>query len=547
MDGDSDSGAATADRLALSDAAADLPVLKALLRISEAVARADYFDEVLEVIAEQALTALRASSLSISRWEQDRGALRTLINVGDLAPDETRWPTDEFYPVASDPLVAELLSRGRSYTNAVDDPDCPPDCKALLEQLGKECEIAVPVMCGDAMWGEIWVTGTDGRRFDRGDAQLLQAIAAHTAVAIGRSELLSTVWGYALQDPLTGIANRRAVDQRFAETDWETAFPVVLLCDLDGFKKINDRDGHPAGDQLLRDVAAVLGRLAGAIDGAIAARLGGDEFCVLLPDATLAAAQVFATDATRELHDAVARSVSVCWGAAAATPEIRSGNDLLAAADAALLHAKRQGPARYSAGGPIPVAPAGLDDLDRRTDDRRAADRLAGAVVRTLEERPDAALPAVLEFLANALAQAVDAAAWALSDCSPDGSAIRLVSNVSSVRKHDAGLTVLVEFGPPAYAMKDYPASARAVADGSTFLAAAGLPESDPAEVALLAELGYQAVLGVGVPAHDRGYLLEFYSHDGYEALADIAPLAQVLATYCVSRLSGSPPSRRRP
>lgn len=546
MNGDTDD-AATAERLLLSDAAAELPILKALLRISEAVVRADSFDEVLEVVADQALIALRASSLSISRWEQDRQALHTLINVGDLAPHEVRWPTDEYYPVSSFPLLEELLRRGRSYMNAIDDPDCPPASLALLTEVGKECEIAVPVMCGDTMWGEIWVTGAGGRRFDRGDVQLLQAIAAHIAVAIGRSELLSTVWGYALQDPLTGIANRRAIEQRFGETDWETSSSVVLLCDLDEFKKINDRDGHPAGDQLLRDVAAVLGRLAGEIDGAIAARLGGDEFCVLLPDATLAAAQVFATDATRILHESIDPSVSVCWGAAAATPEVRTGNDLLAAADAALLHAKRQGPARYSAGGPVPAVPPGLEDLDRRSDDRRAADRLAGAVVRALAERPDMTLPAALEFLAGAVAQAVDAAAWAISECAEGGDALRLVSNVASVRKRDAGLTVLVEFGPPLYDMEDYPASARAVAEGSTFLAAVGLEGSDPDEVALLVQLGYQAVLGVGVPDGARGYLLEFYSHDDHQALAGIGPLAQVLAAYCVSRLSGSRPSRRRP
>ena len=137
MDGDSDSGAAAAERLPLSDAAADPPVLKALLRISEAVARADYFDEVLEVVAEQALIALRASSLSISRWEEDRGALRTLINVGDLAPHEVRWPTDEYYSVASFPLLEELLRRGRWYMNAVDDPDCSPASLTLLKEVGK--------------------------------------------------------------------------------------------------------------------------------------------------------------------------------------------------------------------------------------------------------------------------------------------------------------------------------------------------------------------------------------------------------------------------
>ncbi|MEW5809294.1 MAG: sensor domain-containing diguanylate cyclase [Actinomycetota bacterium] len=540
-----DSGGAA--ELSLPDAADDLQVLRALLAIAEAVARADAFDEVLEVIAEQARGALRASSLSVSRWQADLGGLRTLINVGDLAPHEARWPTDEYYPMAADQHVTELLLHGRSYINALDDPDCGPDCVAWLESLGKESEIAVPIMCGDAMWGEIWASGANGRRFDLGDAQLLAAIAAHISVAINRSETLSTVWGYALQDPLTGIANRRAVDQRFAELDWERSTPVAILCDLDGFKRINDRDGHPAGDQLLRDVAAVLGRLAGTVDGAVVARLGGDEFCVLLPDATLASAQVFATDATRALHEKVGSEVSLCWGAATTGPGVRSAAELLAAADAALLHAKRQGPARYSAGGAAPLVPPDLDGWDRRSGPRRAVDRLAADLVRTLDEQPAMTTAQALEALAAALAQAVDAAAWAISETTDAGTALRLVSNVASVRKQEAGLTVLVDFGPPNYLLEDYPASARAVADGTTFLAAVGLESADPDEVDLLGQLGYQAVLGVGVPAGETSYLLEIYSHDGYAHLAEIAPLARVLGAYCVTRLSGSPQYRRQP
>ncbi|MDG4667042.1 diguanylate cyclase [Mycobacterium sp. 236(2023)] len=293
------------------EAAAELPVLKALLRISEAVLKADYFDEVLEVIAEQARTALGAASLSITRWEADRMALRTLIVVGDLAPHEERWPVDNYYDAAPDSNIYSLLSQGIAYANALDDPDCPPETAEALKYVGKESELAVPVMVGDSMWGLIWATGSNGRRFDHGDKQLIQAIAAHAAVAIGRSELFTTVWRFAFEDPLTGIANRRAVDQHLAEIDWEKAYPVALLCDLDGFKRINDRDGHPAGDQLLREVARELACLADGITGAVAARLGGDEFCVLLPDATLASAQVFAMDATKAIRDRVTTEVSV--------------------------------------------------------------------------------------------------------------------------------------------------------------------------------------------------------------------------------------------
>ncbi|PRC55390.1 diguanylate cyclase, partial [Mycobacterium sp. ITM-2017-0098] len=62
------------------DASIEMPALRALLRISEAVLRAHYFDEVLEVIAEQARSALSAASMSICRWEPDRAALRVLVN-----------------------------------------------------------------------------------------------------------------------------------------------------------------------------------------------------------------------------------------------------------------------------------------------------------------------------------------------------------------------------------------------------------------------------------------------------------------------------------
>ncbi|OKH64092.1 hypothetical protein EB72_09930, partial [Mycobacterium sp. SWH-M1] len=219
--------------------------------------------------------------------------------------------------------------------------------------------------------------------------------------------------------------------------------------------------------------------------------------------------------------------------------------ELLAAADAALLHAKRQGPARYSTGAPLDARD--LDGWDRRSGPRRAVDRLASDLVRTLDEQPALTLAQALEALAVALAQAVDATAWAISETVGGGSALRMVNNVSSVRKREAGLIVLVDFGPPNYSLEDYPATARAIADGTTFVAAVGMESADPDEVALLRELGYQAVLGVGIPAGETSYLMEIYSHDGHADLAEVAPLARVLAAYCVTRVSGNQPIHRRP
>src|SRR3954454_5820630 len=104
----------------------DRTVLRTMLRLSNAILGANYFDKVLEFVAEQALAALGASSLSVSRWERDNDTLRTLINVGDLQPGDRRWPDHEIYPVTDDPYVAGLLQHGRPYVHAIDDPAITP-------------------------------------------------------------------------------------------------------------------------------------------------------------------------------------------------------------------------------------------------------------------------------------------------------------------------------------------------------------------------------------------------------------------------------------
>jgi hypothetical protein len=84
------------------------------------------------------------------------------------------------------------------------------------------------------------------------------------------------------------------------------------------------------------------------------------------------------------------------------------------------------------------------------------------------------------------------------------------------------------------YALCDYPATARALACGSSFVAGLDLAGSDPAEVEELRRLGYRALLGVGVWDTERGYLIEVYSDRDHAELADIARHARVLAHYGV-------------
>ena len=511
----------------------DRAVLRTMLRISNAVLRANYFDEVLEVVAEQALAALGASSLSISRWERDSDTLRTLINVGDLQPGEQRWPDCDIYPITDDPYVAGLLQHGRPYVNAIDDPAITPADLDYLRRAGKESEVAVPVMFDDTMWGEIWATGVAGRRFGHDDVQLLQAIAAYTAVAIGRGELFTTVWRHAYQDPLTDLANRRALDERFAEIDWLEHLPTLLIGDLDGLKDINDRDGHPAGDAVLRGVAAVLRDSTAAFDQAIAARLGGDEFCVLLPYGTLVDAEQLAHTVSRTIGAGLGPHVTVGWGAAESGPQVRSGPALMAAADAALRHAKALGPGRFSTGAARLVP----GSLDRRSGaHRRTADTLVTRVGRLVDAHRPLSTLAALEILAVQAQNAIDAAGWAVSVTVANQESLITYRGVDSARDPLSGLWVLsADADPEGYPLSRYPMTARAIATGSSFIAAVDLDGSDPAETALLEQLGYRAVLAAGVSTAEHGYLLEIYSAGPHTALAQIATSVRVLAHYCVS------------
>ena len=150
----------------------------------------------------------------------------------------------------------------------------------------------------------------------------------------------------ALSDPLTGIANRRLLLSR---ADYEIArhqrtghsFALVIL-DLDGFKLLNDRFGHPAGDELLCDVAAALTHTMRAQD--TVARLGGDEFCVLAPETdgprTVPLARRIAETVAEATAGVEALSASV--GVAVFPEDGGSATALLQAADERLLLAKRE-------------------------------------------------------------------------------------------------------------------------------------------------------------------------------------------------------------
>lgn len=167
------------------------------------------------------------------------------------------------------------------------------------------------------------------------------------------------------QDGLTGVANRRHFDQHLA-TEWSRARrsgqPLsLMLIDLDFFKRYNDSYGHQAGDDCLIVVGAVL-RSHAQRPGDLAARYGGEEFALILPATDIGDAREIASRVINDLaayripHRAseVSDAVTASAGVACCVPSpLLSSRDLLAAADAALYRAKRNGRNRVEVSGSV--------------------------------------------------------------------------------------------------------------------------------------------------------------------------------------------------
>jgi len=153
---------------------------------------------------------------------------------------------------------------------------------------------------------------------------------------------------YALSDPLTAVANRRSLLWRAEyeiarHTRAQGRFAVAML-DLDGFKHLNDRFGHAAGDDLLRAVAVGLERAMRAQD--TVARVGGDEFAVLAPETDERGAHRLAERVVDAVADVAAGfdSIHASVGIAVFPEDGTTAAELLHAADQRLLGAKRDRP-----------------------------------------------------------------------------------------------------------------------------------------------------------------------------------------------------------
>jgi diguanylate cyclase (GGDEF)-like protein len=153
-------------------------------------------------------------------------------------------------------------------------------------------------------------------------------------------------------DPLTGLSNRNALEQRLSELDTQPASfsHSLLLCDLDHFKRVNDQLGHAAGDAVLQDVAYTMRAALRAGDSIY--RVGGEEILVVLPGTNKRGAVEIAERLREAVRDRrpIGVPVTVSIGVAVSKPGEPDTDGLVSRADAALYSAKAEGRDRVAVG-----------------------------------------------------------------------------------------------------------------------------------------------------------------------------------------------------
>lgn len=365
--------------------------LRAVVALAQGMAAAHTPRESWRAAAQGALLALGGSFAALSVWERERGRLRVLANVGERAPGEEEFPEGEAYPVHQFPEITEFLHErwaGGGEPHAwVETAGGPGEREragychqrvAALRRRGRGCCVVAPIVLHGRAWGELYVARPVGEPvFERGDADFASVLAAVVAAGIAQTERLEEARRLAFTDSLTGLANRRAVDLRLDEAverhRAEGAVVSLVVCDLNGLKRVNDSLGHAVGDRLLERFGSVLSLCGAMLPGALAARLGGDEFCLLsvgpsADEVVRVADELCVRAGELELGDGVA-----CGVASTGDPigAVRSARRLFRLADAAQYRAKAARAAKPVVAGR--EGPAGGDPVIRLADSTRPA------------------------------------------------------------------------------------------------------------------------------------------------------------------------------
>jgi diguanylate cyclase (GGDEF)-like protein/PAS domain S-box-containing protein len=290
------------------------------------------------------------------RWRESEARYRTIADslgdaIIDVAADGTiRYASSAIAGMTGLPSDAVVGSSAQDFIFADDAPTVAEAYRQALETPGRAVIVqyrGAPVDDGERRWFEASIRAVTAQGEALGIVGSIRDIS-------DRKSLELSLTREARLDPLTGLANRRAfleqLEQRCAATP--SASPnaragSLAILDLDHFKRINDRYGHPAGDAVLQAVATEAMRFCRSHD--LVARIGGEEFCVIFGGATMADAETAADrlrQAIRALRIPIGDGQTITVTASIGLAEIVPGGaapEILKRADTALYEAKRLG------------------------------------------------------------------------------------------------------------------------------------------------------------------------------------------------------------
>ena len=266
----------------------------------------------------------------------------------DIATDSFRLSARSLamFGLTSDEEVGATHAAWQARTHPEDLPVALAKVRAYQENPSERLECEYRVRHRSGVW--IWVLDR-GRWLGGAGRQLIVGTLLDIS---SRKEMEQQLLRMAITDPLTGLSNRRAFNERL-QLEWERLKrspeiqAALVLCDIDHFKRINDTYGHGCSDEVLKHFASRLREHVRATD--MAARIGGEEFAVLLEAASIEDAQVWAerfrqdTAATAVVCGEVSISYSASMGVALLDPRLHSVEQVMQQADSALYQAKRQG------------------------------------------------------------------------------------------------------------------------------------------------------------------------------------------------------------
>ena len=341
---------------------------EALYQLGRTMASTFNLQDILSRISQTVSSLLHAQAMSLMLLSPDGRVLSTAAGYNLF--DEALQATEAIRPRqgSSPSLVAVREKRPVVITDFAANPIYAPWLQAASGQ-GYQSFLAIPLIAQDRALGCINLYLTERHEFDANEIQLLSTFASQAAISIENARLFEETRQLAITDELTGLANHRQFYHQLARevrrAQRYRRFLTLLMLDLDHFKGYNDRYGHLAGDQALRETGEVLRRNAREVD--ILSRYGGEEFAIILPETDLQQAAyqaerirvAVAGHAYRGKDSKPEGDLTMSIGVATLMPEMRKIEELVHHADRALYHAKSQGRNR------VELAPAGDSTADQ--------------------------------------------------------------------------------------------------------------------------------------------------------------------------------------